>query len=95
MMKIIWAPEALDDVASILDYVAEHDAQAAQRVVRRIFMAVETLRGSPEVGRPGRVLGTRELVITSTPYVVPYRVLREGLQILRIYHGARRWPDRF
>lgn len=95
MTKIIWAPEALDDLTSILDYIAEHDPQAAQWVIRRIFTAVETLEGNPEVGRPGRVLGTRELVITSTPYVVPYRVSNDALQVLRIYHGARRWPDRF
>lgn len=94
MKRIIWAPEALDDLTSILDYIAEHDPHAAQRTIKRIFTTVETLLGNPEVGRPGRVLGTRELVIVHTPYVVPYRVRGGELQILRFYYGARRWPDR-
>jgi plasmid stabilization system protein ParE len=47
------------------------------------------------MGRPGRVPGIRELVIPTTPYIVPYRVQREAIQILRVYHGARRWPDSF
>jgi toxin ParE1/3/4 len=47
------------------------------------------------VGRPGRVPGTRELVIAHMPYIVPYRVRGEAIQILRVYHSARRWPDSF
>ena len=95
MTRIIWAPAALDDLEALRNYIAEHDPRAAQRIVDRIVKAVETLRRTPEIGRPGRVLGARELVITSTPYIVPYRVFGERLQILRVYHGARRWPDRF
>jgi toxin ParE1/3/4 len=52
-----------------------------------------TLAENPHIGRPGRVPGTREFVIDKTPYIVPYRVKDNALQILRIYHGARRWPE--
>jgi toxin ParE1/3/4 len=45
------------------------------------------------MGRPGRVPGTRELVIPKTPFIVPYRLQRKVIQILRVYHGARRWPE--
>jgi toxin ParE1/3/4 len=51
------------------------------------------LADNPHMGRPGRVPGTRELVVTRTPYIVPYRVRGDTLEILRVYHGARRWPD--
>ena len=53
------------------------------------------LPDNPHMGRAGRVPGTRELVIPQTPYIVPYRVQGEVIQILRVYHGARRWPDSF
>jgi toxin ParE1/3/4 len=52
------------------------------------------LAGSPGLGRPGRVAGTRELVIPLTPYIVPYRVRDDAVQIITILHGAQRWPDK-
>ena len=48
---------------------------------------------NPQIGRPGRVPGTRELIIPKTPFIVPYRLQGNAIQILRIYHGARRWPE--
>jgi toxin ParE1/3/4 len=51
------------------------------------------LPDNPEMGRPGRVPGTRELVIPSTPFIVPYRLDGNTIQILRVFHGARRWPE--
>jgi toxin ParE1/3/4 len=62
----------------------------------RIVESVEMLfSAKPAIGRPGRVPGTRELVVPRTPFIVPYRLQRNTLQILRIFHGARRWPERF
>lgn len=79
-----------------MDYIPEHDRTAAKRAVQRILYCVETmLPESPEIGRPGRVSGTRELVITGTPFIVPYRVQGHTIQVLRVYHGAPRRPDRF
>jgi toxin ParE1/3/4 len=93
-MNIRWSPQALRDLASVRAFVAEDDPAAAQRLVLRIVDAIETLLPEhPAIGRPGRVPGTRELVIPRTPYVVPYRVRRGTLQVLRVYHGARKWPD--
>ena len=57
--------------------------------------AVVRLAASPAVGRPGRVPGKRELVIPRTPYIVPYRIKGEVVQIITILHSAQRWPDRF
>lgn len=95
-MSPLWTPPALADLASLRAYIAEQDPVAARRVVQRIIHMVETtLPHSPEMGRPGRVPGTRELVITGTPFIVPYRVRGQTIQILRVYHGARRWPESF
>ena len=95
-MKIEWSPEAIEDIVSLRDHISEDNPAAARTVVRRIAECVEQLLSErPDIGRAGRVSGTRELVVTGTPYIVPYRVKRNALQILRVYHGARRWPDRF
>jgi toxin ParE1/3/4 len=95
-MNIIWSPEAIQDLISLRAYIAEESPAAARRIVLRILHTIERLLPeNPHMGRPGRVSGTRELVIPQTPYVVPYRVEREAVQILRVYHSARRWPDSF
>jgi toxin ParE1/3/4 len=95
-MTPVWSPEAIDDLAAVRTYIEQDNPGAAQRVVLRIIENVETLlSNNPEMGQPGRVPGTRELVIPRTPYIVPYRLVGNTLQILRIYHGARRWPDAF
>ncbi len=77
------------------EFIERDDPTAARKTALRIVEAVETLiPANPKVGRPGRVSGTRELVIARTPFIVPYR-LREGtIEVLRVFHGARRWPDR-
>jgi toxin ParE1/3/4 len=95
-MKIVWSPEALEDLISLRAYIAEESPAGAQRVALRIVHDVEhLLPDNPQMGRPGRVPGTRELIIPRTPYIVPYRVQRATIQILRVFHGARRWSDRF
>jgi toxin ParE1/3/4 len=75
--------------------VAEHDPAAAKRVAFHILYCVETLLlENPQLGNPGRVPGTRELVIPKTPYIVPYRIRRMKIEIARVYHSSRRWPER-
>jgi toxin ParE1/3/4 len=95
-MIVRWSPQAIDDLASLRDYISEDNPAAAQRIALHIVRNVEQLLSDhPEIGRAGRVPGTRELVIPDTPYIVPYRVRDNHIQVLRIYHGARRWPERF
>ncbi len=95
-MNIVWSPEAIQDLISLRAYIAENDPAAARRTVLRVVEDVEELLpGNPHIGRAGRVPGTRELVVPRTPYIVPYRVVRGVIQVLRGYHGARRWPDGF
>ena len=95
-MNILWSPEAIGDLVSLRAYIAEDDPAAAQRVVLHIIHNIEQLLPNhPQMGRPGRVPGTRERVIPKTPFLVPYRLQRNIIQILRVYHGARRWLENF
>ncbi len=94
-MKLRWTTPALRDLETIGDYIAGENPAAASRLVNHILDRTELLAEHPHIGRPGRVPGTRELVVTDTPYIVPYRVRGDVLQILAVLHGARRWPDRF
>ena len=95
-MTSVWSPEAINDLAALRAYIEQDDPAAAQRVALHIIENVETLLPRhPEIGRPGRIPGTRELVIPRTPFIVPYRLVGNSIQILRIFHGARRWPDAF
>jgi len=94
-MNIVWSPEAIEDLLSLRAYIAEDNPAAARRVVLHVLESIEQLLpDNPQIGRAGRVSGTRELVIPRTPYIVPYRFQRTTIQILRVYHGARRGPDR-
>jgi toxin ParE1/3/4 len=95
-MNPVWSLEAIDDLAALRAYIEQDDPAAARRVALHIIHNLETLLPrSPEMGRPGRVPGTRELVIPRTPFIVPYRLVGHTIQILRIFHGARRWPEAF
>ena len=94
-MRVRWLRRALAILEAEANYLAEDAPAAARRMVQRIFRAVELLKKNPAIGRPGRVLGTRELVVGGTPYILPYRVRGEAVEILRFFHGARKWPKRF
>jgi toxin ParE1/3/4 len=95
-MSIQWSGEAVDDLRSLQAFIAKGNPAAARKMALAIVEAVETqLPENPQMGRPGRFSGTRELVISRTPYIVPYRIKAGTIQVLRIYHGARRWPDSF
>ena len=86
---------AVDDLDDIAGYISQDNPEAARRTVRRLWTAVKSLAEQPEIGRPGRVHGTRELVVSDTPFVVPYRVVGSEIEILRVLHGAGDWPKSF
>jgi toxin ParE1/3/4 len=95
-MTPVWSPEAIADLVALRAYIEQGDAAAAQRVALHIMHNVETLLpNSPEMGRPGRVPGTRELVIPRTPFIVPYRLVGNAIHVLRVFHSARQWPETF
>ena len=94
-MKIQWTRPALADLEAIGDFLARDNPVAAEQVVVRLVASVDVLRDHPDLGRPGRLTGTRELVVSGTPDVVPYRALGNEVQILAVFRGARRWPGAF
>ena len=94
-MKILWTRPAAQDLVAIQDYIARDNPTAAYRLATAIRQQVRQLADHPQIGRPGRLDGTRELVISDTPYLVPYRISDNRVEILAVYHGARRWPERF
>lgn len=91
MDEIVWTRRARRNLDEIGAYIAEDDAAAAERTVRRIVERVSVLNFFPRSGRVGAIENIRELIIADTPYIVIYRI-RERVEILRVRHGAQRWP---
>ncbi len=93
-MTLQWSPESIHDLIALRAHIADHDPAAAKRVALHILYCVEYLLSkNPKLGAPGRVPGTREVVIPKTPYIVPCRVRGTKIEIARVYHTSRRWPD--
>lgn len=92
-MTICRTPTALRDLESLHAYVAEDSLLAAVGTVERIPSGIEALSRHPEMGRKGRVAGTRELIVA--PYVVAYRIRQSAIELIGIIHSARKWPDGF
>ena len=92
-MHLYWSAFALADRQAIFDFIKADNPRAAIAIDERIQTRVMGLARFPEMGRSGRVEGTRELVVSGTPYIAAYRVDGETVRILRILHGAQQWPD--
>ncbi|NCJ05375.1 type II toxin-antitoxin system mRNA interferase toxin, RelE/StbE family [Synechococcales cyanobacterium C] len=92
-MQARWLRKALRNLEQAHDYIAKDDPEAAIRTALKIQVAVEQLVQFPLMGRVGRVKGTRELVIANTPYFVVYRLKDNTVEILRVLHTSRRYPD--
>ena len=93
-MQIKWHARALADLDEVEIFIAQDNPFAAAKVVLRIIKTVSLLNEQPGIGRPGRVPGTRELVVPDIPYIIPYRVKEDTIQVLRVYHTSRKWPSR-
>lgn len=93
-MKLEWTRLALEDRNNIFDYIEQDNALAAVAVDDRISKQVKQLISFPESGRIGRITGTRELVISSTPYIAAYCTSEGTVRILRVLHGAQLWPEK-
>jgi len=91
-MRILWTPTAADNLESIADYLYEQNPASADQIVRRVYQAPAILRQFPNSGRVGRKEGTRELVLPSLPYIIVYEVRGNNVRLLRVLHGAQRWP---
>jgi len=94
-MHLVWTEPALRDLASVRAYVALDNPSAAARQINLVLQAAETLVRFPNIGHPGRRPGTRELGVSRTHYLLPYRITPNCIEILRVLHGRQRWPDHF
>ena len=91
--SVRWTRRALRRLDEIGAHIAEDNPAAAARMVSAIARGVQQLGDAPGRGRPGRIRGTRELVIVGTSYLVAYRVAPNDIEILTIQHGAQLWPE--
>ncbi len=88
-MKLVWSRRVVADLREVRVYIEQDAPAAAKRTTEKVIEAVEaTIPGNPHMGRPGRVSGTRELVLGGPRYVVPYRIREGNIVILRVLHGA-------
>jgi toxin ParE1/3/4 len=94
-MRLRWTEDAIKDLESLRFYIEQDKPEAARNVVKKIFTATENLMEQPDMGRSGRVLGTRELIVSNTPYILPYRVRGSCIEIIRVLHSKMRWPKNF
>jgi toxin ParE1/3/4 len=94
-MTLIWLRRAERSLEAIADYIARDNRQAAYTTILTIRAAAARLTDNPALGHPGRIPGTRELVVAGTPYILPYRIQGDIIQILHVLHGARQWPEQF
>ena len=94
-MRVRWLRKALRNLDDEATYIAADDTAAARLVVKRVLAAVAMLAKQPGLGRPGRVPGTRELIVAKTRYIVPYPVRGETVEVLRVFHTSRRLPERW
>lgn len=94
-MQVKWLRQALRNLDEEAAYIAQDSPQSAAGFVEHVLASAQMLAAHPQMGRPGRVPGTRELVVTRFPYILPYRVRGQAVEILRVFHTARKWPQGF
>jgi len=94
-VRLVWSRLAQSDRDEIYGYIEAEGPRTALAIDERIVNSVLRLIDFPESGRPGRVRGTRELVIPRTPFIVAYTLNMDTVRILRVLHGAQRWPEEF
>ena len=93
-MRVVWSPRAIRHLVALRQYIEKDSEQNAALIAQRILTSVELLQTQPAMGRPGRLVGTRELVVPDTPFLIPYRVRRDRLELLAVFHGRQRWPQK-
>jgi toxin ParE1/3/4 len=94
-MRIRWFRQGLEDLQFAVAYIREDNPDAARRLYEAVRKQVAVLARHPELGRTGRVEGTRELIITRWPYIVVYSIKAQEVRILRVRHAAQEWPESF
>jgi len=92
-MKIVWSRRAVRHLEHVREFIAKDSPKAAAEIATGILDAIDLLPTQPHMGRAGRIPGTRELIIPRTPYIIPYRIRGERIELIGVFHGHQRWPD--
>ncbi|MDV2358532.1 type II toxin-antitoxin system RelE/ParE family toxin [Vibrio cholerae] len=92
-MQIKWLKKALINLEHSAEYLQEQNPQSARDFVKEVHELTELLKANPAMGRPGRVFGTRELILQKYPYIIPYRVKDNRIEILRVFPTRMNQPD--
>jgi len=93
MMQVKWLRKALANLENAADYIAKDNPSAARVMVAEAFRLTDLLSDNPNLGRAGRLPGTRELFMPHHPYLIPYRIRGGCVEVLRFFRGAREWPE--
>jgi addiction module RelE/StbE family toxin len=91
-MRLEWTVKAIEDLRAAGVFIALDNPEAAQRMAERVREAAEYLIDHPNMGRPGRIVNTRELVVTGTPFIIVYWARGGAVQMLRLLHHSQKWP---
>jgi addiction module RelE/StbE family toxin len=91
-VTIVWSRRAIEHLAHLREYIARDNPNAANRIANDLLEAVERLAKLPNLGPPGRVVGTRELVVSATRYIITYRLRGDRLEIVAVFHARQKWP---
>jgi len=94
-MEIKFLKKALKNLDDEINFIAKENPIEAKKVFLEIKNTIQLLKNNPELGRAGRVNGTRELIIQKTHYIIPYRVKNSQIEILRVFHTSRKLPKRW
>ncbi|AKP91659.1 type II toxin-antitoxin system RelE/ParE family toxin [Achromobacter ruhlandii] len=91
MPAVEWSSVARADLLAIVDYISDDNPDAAQRLKDDIETKAAQLPAHPGLYRPGRIAGTREMVVRAN-YIIVYAADALAVRILRILHAAQQWP---
>lgn len=94
-MRVKWTKKALFNLDDAINYIASDNPTAATKVAKKIWESSQMLALQPGLGRPGRVAGTRELLISNLPFILPYTRQNDTIYILRVIHTSMIWPRHF
>ena len=92
-MPLFWHSATRDDFRAIRRFYRDLDPSTVKRLIAAIFHAASHLNQHPNLGRPGRVEGIRELAVKGTRFLLGYTVAGDRIVVLAVYHSSRRWPD--
>lgn len=90
-MKIVWSEQARQEWATQYRFYRQRNPDAARRMRQAVMDGVQRVRSHPRIGKPGRVEGSRELVISGTPFLLVYDENPARVEILHVYDGRQNW----